>query len=580
MLPSVRRHRELLVTYLSPQKFKVLVLTVVLLISIGLQLVNPQIVAFFVNTAQKGGPINSLTKAGIAFLVIALLQQAFTLVGAYLSQVVGWQATNSLRRDLLSHCLRLDLPFHKTHTPGELIERIDGDVTLLANFFAQFTVNVAANVLLVLGVIVILGATNIWLGLALGVYCVATFLVLTLLQRRAVHRQAADRQASAKQYGAIEERLTGTEDIRGVGAEGYVLSDLLRLLQIRLRANRTALLAGNMTFFAASFLYVIAFAVGLGFGAWLFLHHQIPLGTAYAITFYIGMLAGPLNAIRRQVQDMQRATAGISRIDTLLQTPIETIDQGRALLPAHAPTVTFDHVSFSYEVGDTILSDLSFELRSGRRLGLIGRTGSGKTSIARLLARLYDPTTGAIRLDGTDLRDVRLSNLRERIGVVTQEVQLFRATVRHNVTLFQADTPDAAILDVFRAIDLIDWCDRLPQGLDTIIGGTGGLSGGQAQLLALARLFLRDPGLVILDEASSRLDPTTERLVDRAMSRLIVGRTAILIAHRLQTIRAVDDVIVLDHGRVIEHGEREALLADPDSHLNALLQTAMQGAAA
>jgi ATP-binding cassette, subfamily B, bacterial len=577
MLPSLRRQGDLLIAYLSPQRTRVLLLAVFLLSSIGLQLANPQVVAYFIDTAQKGGPDSALTLAAIAFLAIAVVQEVVALGATYMGAVVGWEATNRLRADLMRHCLRLDLPFHKTHTPGELIERIDGDVTLLANFFSQFTINLVGNGLLVIGILIILARDSIWLGLGLAVYAVATALVLRALKRRATLRHLTDRQVSAEQYGAIEERLVGTEDIRGVGAEGWVLWRLLGLMQRRLRTMRSANLADSLSFFSTKFLYVIAYAIGLGLGAFLYQRGQITLGTAYLIVFYIGMLAAPLDRIQRQVRDMQAASAGIGRIDTLLLTQPDLPRGGTTTLPPGSLAVELDHVTFSYEDGDSVLHDLCFQLQPGETLGLLGSTGSGKTTVTRLLARLYDPDCGSIRLDRTDLRQVAEDNLRQRVGVVTQDVQFFRATVRDNLTFFCRDIADAEILEVLQRLDLGDWYGTLPDGLDTLLGpGGAGLSAGQSQLLAFARVFLRRPGLVILDEATSRLDPATERTIEHAIDRLLAGRTGVVVAHRLRTVARVDRIMILEQGRIVETGWRVDLLGDPSSRFNALLRVGLE----
>ncbi|HEX6508389.1 MAG TPA: ABC transporter ATP-binding protein [Chloroflexota bacterium] len=594
MFPSLRRHGDahriklLLVAYLSPQRTRVLLLAALLFASIGLQLANPQVVSFFIDTAQKGGSDTALTWAAVAFLVIALVQQIVALGASYLGENVGWEATNRLRADLLQHCLTLDLPFHKSHTPGELIERIDGDVTLLANFFSQFTITVLGNALLVAGILVILARDSVWLGLGLTAYCAATVLALHAVQHRAVVRNVTDRQASAEQYGAIEERLVGTEDIRGVGAERYVLWRLLGVMQRRLRTKRSANLAATLSFFATKFLYVVAYAIGLALGAFLFQRHQITLGTAYLIVFYIGMLAAPLDRIQRQIQDMQQASAGIGRVDTLLRTASTLREGGTARLSAGPLSVHVDNVTFSYESGDSVLHDISLCLEPGETLGLLGRTGSGKTTLTRLLARLYEPDSGTIRLGGANdfehacpLRDVSEADLRHRVGVVTQDVQFFRATVRDNLTFFRSGQPegirDADILAVFRELDLWEWYRTLPDGLDTVLGpGGAGLSAGQSQLLAFARVFLRDPGLVILDEATSRLDPATERRIEHAIDRLLAGRTGIVVAHRLRTVRRVDRIMILEDGRIVETGRRVGLVQDPASRFSALMRIGLE----
>jgi ABC-type multidrug transport system fused ATPase/permease subunit len=229
-----------------------------------------------------------------------------------------------------------------------------------------------------------------------------------------------------------------------------------------------------------------------------------------------------------------------------------------------------------------VLYDLSFQLPLGAVLGLLGRTGSGKTTLTRLLFRLYDPDRGTIYLgrDGcvpTDIRQLPLSDLRRQVGMVTQEIQLFHATVRDNLTFFNPSVSDERILEAIHELGMDEWYDSLPEGLDTELeSGGGGLSAGEAQLLAFARIFLRDPRLIILDEASSRLDPATEHMIERAVDRLIANRTAIVIAHRLDTVQRADAILILEDGRICEHGARTALARDPDSRFYSLLQTGLE----
>ncbi|MDQ2830164.1 MAG: ABC transporter ATP-binding protein/permease [Chloroflexota bacterium] len=645
-------YRRLLGVYLRPQWPAVLLLAVLLVMSIGLQLVNPQIVRSFIDTAQGGarGAQSALLTTATLFIAVALAQRAVAFAVVYLGENVGWRATNELRADLTRHCLRLDLSFYKTHTPGDLIERVDGDVTLLVGFFSRAVVQMLGNALLVLGILALLFRVNPWLGAGLGVYTLATVLALRLVQRSAVRRWAASRQASAEHYGFLEEHLAGTEEVRANGAEEWVMGRFYRLIRALMERQRGARLAGNLTYMGAQGLYALGYALGLGVGAYLYTHQRVSIGTAYVIVYYIGMLSKPLEQLQEQARDMQRARAGIGRIRELQQLEPEAHEAAPApaTLPAGAPAVVFQGVSFTYDhdgddegqeplgawasrpspalagVGrpspqgqrgavraalipeppgtgempalpDNMrpleqrpleqgtpnvlsLNDVSFRLEPGQVMGLLGRTGSGKTTLARLLFRLYDPTTGSIHLDGADLRDVALADLRAHVGMVTQDVQLFGASVRDNLTFFNPRIPDRRIEAALEDLGLWEWYRALPAGLDTILAPDGGgLSAGQAQLLAFARVFLRDPGLVILDEASSRLDPGTERLLERAVDRLLHGRTAIVIAHRLRTVRRADTIMVLEHGRVAEYGPRERLAQDPDSQFARLLHVSGAG---
>ena len=275
------------------------------------------------------------------------------------------------------------------------------------------------------------------------------------------------------------------------------------------------------------------------------------------------------------MQVLQQAGASISRIQELLPTRSKLEDGEGALPPGPLP-VTFTDVSFGYGEEEAVLQEISFRLQPGRVLGLLGRTGSGKTTLARLLLRMYDPDEGEIRLGNVVPSTVRLHHLRQRVSMVTQDAQLFQATVRDNLSFFNPAISDERLWDVLRELGLSGWLRSLPDGLSTELqAGEGGLSAGQAQLLAFARVFLTDPGLVILDEASSCLDVVTEQLVGRAVNRLLENRTGIVIAHRLATVRSVDEVMILDRGRIVEYGDRAQLAGDPESRFHRLMQAGL-----
>jgi ATP-binding cassette subfamily B protein len=346
-----------------------------------------------------------------------------------------------------------------------------------------------------------------------------------------------------------------------------------------LRKRLKASVIGATTGTSSVLMFAAGTAISLGLGAWLYQDGAITIGTVYLIYQYANVLSQPIEQITRQMQDLQQAGASVGRVQELLEThPTITDGQGSPGVPestSHgALSVEFDRVTFGYAADEPVLRDISFRLEPGSVLGLIGRTGSGKTTITRLLLRLHDPTAGMVRIGGTDLREFRLADLRDRIGVVTQDIQLFQASVRDNLTFFDPTVDDGRIIEILRNLGLSRWLDSLPDGLDTpLASGAGGLSAGEAQLLAFARVFLHDPRIVILDEASSRLDPATERRLERAVDRLLAGRTGIVIAHRLATVRRADEIMVLADGRIIEHGPRERLAADPESRFSRMLRT-------
>ena len=581
---SALSYTAMLRRYLGPLWRPALLMTVLLLLGIGVDLLGPQIMRRFIDAAESGGPQSALTGVALLFIGVTLVGQVVRIGAAYVSEIVGWGATNRLRGDLLRHVLGLDLAFHKQHPPGALIERVDGDVTALANFFSQFVVALLGNLLLLAGVLVLLWREDWRVGAGVTIYALVTLAVLNAVQRYGAPRWQAALQSEAELGGFLEERLRATEDIRANGAESYVLRQLDTLLQSQLAILLRAFLARTGIYVVTHALFAIGYATGLALGAWLFLNGDATIGTAFLITVYVGMLAQPLEAIRTELQDLQQASAGLARVGELLGLQPSVRETPQATLPTGALDVCFDSVTFSYadeadeaEQATTTLANVSFGLAAGQKLGVLGRTGSGKTTLTRLLFRLYDPSDGSIKIGGTDLRDLALADIRSRVGMVTQDVQIFGATARDNITLFNPRIGDAAVWRVLDTLGLRVIVEAMPQGLDTRLGANGvGLSAGQAQLLACARVFLRDPSLVILDEASSRLDPATESLLERAIDRLLAGRTAIIIAHRLSTVRRADQILILEDGRIAEHGQRSELAADEHSRFAALLRTGME----
>jgi ABC-type multidrug transport system fused ATPase/permease subunit len=574
---QLKQYGSLLARYLRPQWVRVTVLGALLLATIGLQLANPQIVRYFIDSATGGAPLEALIWAAVAFLGVALLTQVATVAATYFGENVGWTATNNLRGDLAMHVLRLDMPFHKSHTPGELIERIDGDVTALSKFFSQFVIHVLGNLLLMVGVLVVLFFEDWRLGVMLGVFVLSIIFALNKVRSMAIPAMTAERQASAEQFGFIEERLAGLDDVRANGAGAHAMRGMYKAMKNKYWAARKAWeVEGRMWGITIS-LFTLGTVGTLALGAYLFQSGALTLGTLYLLYSYSQLLRQPLDALTDQLHELQRAGAGIGRVQQLYATPVEILDGPGVRFPGGPLSVEFDGVSFGYGEEEMVLKDITFKLQSGKVLGLLGRTGSGKTTITRLLFRLYDPASGTIRLGGQPIADSTLDDLRAHIGMVTQDVQLFAASLRDNLTLFDLDVPDDRVLAVLDDLGMSEWYRSLPEGLDTPLGAGGaGVSAGQAQLLAFARVFLKDPGLVILDEASSRLDPATEQLIERAVDKLLRGRTGIIIAHRLPTVQRADEIMILDNGEVLEHGPRAVLAVNPNSRFYALLRTGLE----
>jgi ABC-type multidrug transport system fused ATPase/permease subunit len=573
----LRAYWDLLSQYIRPQKGRFILLAVLLLGSIGLQLLNPQIIGGFIDAALAGAPARELVLAGLAFLGIALLQQAAAVGVQYYGETVAWTATNALRADLARHLLRLDMGFHNTHTPGELIERIDGDVTELATFFSQFVIILLGNLLLMVGILVVLFFEDWRVGLIFTLFAGLSVWILNRMRSIAVSDRKSFRQADSELFGMIEEQLAGKEDVRSNGADGYAIRELFRHQGAMLRHDRRAQLKRWWLNMAVNGLLTGGLLLAVLSGYHLYLAGAITIGTVYLMVFYINMLETPIWELTHQVESFQTIGACVERLTELHALRPDVQDGAGITISSGALGLGFNQVSFAYHTGEPVLQQLSFNLSPGARLGLLGRTGSGKTTLARLVLRLYEPGSGTITLDGTTLNQPRLADLRQRVGMVTQDVQLFRASVRDNITFFDQRITDEQIHQAIQILELEDWFGSLPAGLDTLLeAGSHSLSAGEAQLLAFTRIFLRDPGLVILDEASSRLDPATERRLERAIEHLLKDRTAIIIAHRLGTVSRVDQILILESGQLSEFGDRQELARDANSRFNRLLQTGLE----
>ena len=574
---SFKSYWNLLSDHIRPQKGRFVLLAAMLFGSIGLRILAPQIMRKFIDSALAGEALQTLTWTAIAFIGIALIQQVVAVSVTYLGENVAWTATNALRAELAEHALHLDMNFHNDHTPGELIERIDGDVTELATFFSQFALNLIANGLLLIGILVALFIEDWRAGLAFTVYSVLTVTILGRLKDIAVPHQKARREAEANLYGFIEEQLSGTEDIRSSGAVDFSIRELFRHQSVILGHNRKSHFKRWIIENAMGFALTIGTLLAITSGYWLFSAGLVTIGTVYLFVHYINLLEEPFWAMTHEIESFQTIGACVERLTEFRNFKVEPVNHTGLQIEPPPLAFTLNDETFSYNAHDSVLTRLSFDLKAGSILGLLGRTGSGKTTLGRLIFRLYDVKSGSIKINNADLREAQLKSVRRNIAIVTQDVQLFRASIRDNLTFFDRSISDEKIIATLEELELGDWYRNLPKGLDTELDtGSRSLSAGEAQLLAFTRVFLRNPGLVILDEASSRLDPATEQKLERAIDKLLKNRTAIIIAHRLDTIHRADEVMILDKGNVSEYGNRKQLAADPTSRFYQLLQTGLE----
>jgi ATP-binding cassette, subfamily B, bacterial len=564
---------------LGDERGRLAPLAAALVLSTLLPLAGPQLMATFVDRAVGGAALGALLGIGAAYLAIAAAGQAARIAASYTASGTAWRTTNRLRERAAAHAIRLDMGFHGRHTPGEMIERVDGDLLGLTQFISGFLVQALGSAMLLAGTLVLVWRVDVRVGALLAALVAVGATLLVVAQRRVIPYAAAYREETAQMFGAVEERLAGAEEVRANGAARHVVRRFQetagRVLAASGRFERRAgaVLAGTNLLFAAGTALLLAVGILLRQAG------AISVGTVVLLFQYAQMVRAPIEDIVGQGKQLHEAGAAATRVAALLaERPDVAWTASPRPLPAGPLALRFAAVTFAYPGDTPVLHGVELELAAGRTLGLVGRTGSGKTTLARLALRLYDPTEGSVLLGGVDLRDAGRDELRGRVRMVTQEVHLFAAPLRDNVTLFDDLADDEAVERALESVGLRRWRLALPDGLDTRLGAGGvGLSAGEAQLVALARVFLADPAVVVLDEASSRLDPATEEAVRAATASLLVGRTAIVIAHRLSTLVGVDEIAVVEAGRIVEHGPRGALVRDDASRFAQLL-TAAQAA--
>ncbi len=539
----------------------------------ALMLGGPLVVRRIVDIASRGTSASDVTRLAVLFLVIAAGAQVVTVLVAGVATVTAWRTTNQIRLRLARHVLGLDHEFHRTHTPGELIQRVDGDVTSVSDFLGRVVPKAGGAFFMVVGILGVLAVVDWRVAIGTGVYAALSVATVVRGRHRAIGESSDEMGSYARLYGGIEERLTAAEDLRANGAGPHAM---WRFVEESADAMRSSVRRENAflrMWWAVQGAVAGGSVLALVCSALLVSRGVITLGTAFLLFQYVLLLGRPLEDVVDQLETVQKANGAMVRVIDLLAVEATVVDAGTVSPPAGPLGVSFDHVGFDYGDDQAVLDDVTVHLAAGRSMGIVGRTGSGKTTLSRLVLRLVEATSGEIRLGGVPVADIPMAELRRRVALIPQEVELFSGTVRENVTLFDPVPSDADVAEALRRVGL----DALVAGgIDRSLGAGGaGLSAGEAQLLALARVWLRDPDLVVLDEATARVDPATEARLETAVAELMRGRTTLVIAHRLSTLERVDEILVLDHGRVMEHGARSVLAAEGASHYHRLLALAL-----
>ncbi len=535
---------------------------VALLLATATALAPPFLSKYAIDDGIKNQNLAALWWIVGAFLLAGLLNWGLTYAQTYLTGWVGERILADLRNRLFDHLQRLSLGFFERNRAGVIISRLTNDVEAIDQLVTDGVTSLVQNTLTLLGTAILLFVLD-W-RLALATLAVIPFMSIAT---------AIFRKRSTRAYLAVRERLglvtaTLAEDIAGMRVvhaftrERASMGNFRKVTERYRDANMQTVVLNGLYFPFVDLLSSVALAVVLGYGGYLYFEGSVTLGTLFAFMLYVQNFFDPVQQLSQLYGTFLSATAALDKIVDVLDQEPEVTDRPEASeLPRVEGNVAFEEVRFGYGDGPEVLHGLALDVPAGTTVALVGHTGAGKSTIAKLLARFYDPREGRITIDGHDLRDVTQASLRHQLGIVPQEGFLFAGTVRENIAFGR---PDARPEDVVRAAQTIgahDFIFRLEDGYETQLQERGTrLSLGQRQLVALARALLADPRILILDEATSSVDIGTERKIERALRTLLAGRTAFVIAHRLSTIRDADLIVVLEHGRVVEQGTHDELM--------------------
>ena len=549
--------------YLRPHWLPFSIAIVALVLSSGLGLLFPLVIAGITGQVVVGGDPTGLDQLIVVLFLLFCVQAVGSFLQTYLLGVVGERVVAQLRGELFGRLVTLSLDFHAGHRVGELISRLSNDVTIVRTMLTQTVTQLLSSVIGLVGSIIILFTLSPSL-LFIVLLLAPALLVIAVVFGRPLERVSTQVQDTiARSTTTAEEALSGIRVVKSYVREEWELERY----DVDLRS--TVATGSRLALWRASFG---AFMGLLGFGAvavllW-YTGHQVIDGslsvdTLTAFLLYGVAIGASLGSIAGLYGQFREGTGAITRVFEIIDTRPTILDAPDALpMPAIAGQVTLDDVSFGYGPDRLVLRDVSLQIPAGETLALVGPSGSGKTTLVGLLPRLWDVTSGTIRIDGMDIRGVTVTSLREHIGLVAQEPTLFGGTIRENILYGRLDATEDEMIAAAKAANAHDFISVLPDGYDTIVGDRGQrLSGGQRQRVAIARVILKDPPILLLDEATSSLDNESERLVQEALDRLKVGRTTIIVAHRLSTIRSADRIAVLDDGWLVELGTQDELLA-------------------
>ena len=557
-----RRAMTGLLRYLGPFKVGLVIVLVCVVIYTLLGLVGPYLMGVaidrFIVTKQLAG----LARMALWMLAAYLLNNLFQALAAWVMSSISQRALKHMRRDLFQHLQTLPQGFFDRNPAGELMSRLTNDIDAINQAVSQNVTSLIASVLSMIGILIAMFVLDRWLALA-SLLVVPIMFWFTEFVARYTRRGFRDLQRHLGElYGVMEESISGQKVINAFRRNESVMETFRQRNQEVYRAgvsaNSYALLLMPLTNVLGNF-FVIVIA---GLGGWLALQGLVSVGIIATFISYGQNFINPLRQLANMYNSIQAALAGAERVFEIMDIPSEVDDAPNAVpLESLRGDVRFEHVNFGYRPDTPIIKDMSLEAKAGEIIALVGPTGAGKTTIINLLTRFYEINSGKVTIDGKDICDIKKADLRRKLGLVLQDTFLFSGSVMENIRYGRLGATDEEVVQAARMADADHFIRQLPQGYQTQLSErASNLSQGQRQLLAIARAILADPGILILDEATSSVDTRTEARIQKALLRLMQGRTSFVIAHRLSTIRDADHVLVLNNGEIIEQGTRQQLL--------------------
>lgn len=547
----------------SREKWKTVIGAMVAIIAISLlEFAIPQLTAYTIDHVIPEKRYDQLPWIAVGIVAAALLLSLFTYVSSYLLSYVGLHTINRLRNELYRYIQMQDMAFFDKTRTGDLMSRITGDVSILQQLVSSGMLQMVTELVTFLAIAIYM----LYIDPQLTLLMLATFPLLFLFTRKVGKRMRSSfravQESAAEVNNHLQENLSGIRLMKAYASEAYEAERFTdrtaRNMQASITANRfTAMFAPSI-----DLLNYVGMAIVLLFGAWQAMSGRLSIGAIIAFLAYLRLLQNPVRQLSRMMNMIQQSAAAYERIEEILDTkPTITEKENARPLPTIRGLVEYRHVDFAYQSDVPVLRDFHLTIAPGTMTALVGSSGAGKSTVAHLLSRFYDPTQGTLLVDGIHVKDVQIASLRGQLGIVSQDIVLLNGTIRDNIAYGKPDATDQEVEEAAIAANAHEFIHAFPEGYQSPVGERGvKLSGGQKQRLSIARAILKNPRLIILDEATAALDTESEQLIQHALSQLLAGRTCLVIAHRLSTIQQADQIVVLEKGSIIEIGTHEELI--------------------